>query len=384
MERHLEAGSPATETVRVRWPSKQVESDTGIQRESALNDNTVLGAVTLREVANEAGVHVSTASRALNPETRSIVNDKTARRVVAAAERLGYRPHPLARGLRTNRTLTVGITVPDLLNPIFPVLYAGAEASLSQEGYLLMVGASDDPANPITASGVLLDRQVDGLIMANAHIRSSLPRTASNQPVPTVLVNRTADTIDAPSIACDDHAGIGLIVRHLIELGHTAIGHVAGPQHISTGVIRRQAFVTWMRGEGREVPPDLIVDTKGFHIDEGRKACERLLESGAHFTAIVAANDLIALGCYDALAERGLRIPDDVSVTGFNDMVFIGRVHPPMTTVSVPYYDMGALAGQVMLSMLTPEGGEAGTRPASTRLRPYLEVRGSTAPAAAS
>ena len=338
----------------------------------------MLGAVTLREVAREAGVHVSTASRALNPETRSIVNDKTARRVVAAAERLGYRPHPLARGLRTNRTLSVGITVPDLLNPIFPVLYAGAEASLSQGGYLLLVGASDEPAKPIRGSGILLDRQVDGLIMANAHIRSSLPLKAPNQPMPTVLVNRTADTIDAPSIACDDHAGIGLIVRHLIELGHTAIAHVAGPQHISTGVIRKQAFVASMRGEGREVPADLIVDTKGFHIDEGRKACERLLESGARFTAIVAANDLIALGCYDALAERRLRVPEDVSVTGYNDMVFIDRVHPPMTTVSVPYYDMGALAGQVMLALLASRDGESSTLPTSSLLRPHLEIRGST------
>ena len=139
-----------------------------------------------------------------------------------------------------------------------------------------------------------------------------------------------------------------------------------------------------MRGEGREVPADLIVDTKGFHIDEGRKACERLLESGAHFTAIVAANDMIALGCYDALAEWGLRVPDDVSVTGFNDMVFIDRVHPPMTTVSVPYYDMGALAGRIMLSLLASKDGEASTFPTSNLLRPHLVIRGSAARAPAS
>ena len=341
----------------------------------------MLGAVTLLHVAAEAGVHVSTASRALNPETRSIVNDNTARRVIAAAKRLGYRPHPLARGLRTNRTFTVGITVPDLLNPVFPLLYAGAEASLSQEGYLLLVGASDDPTNPIAESRILLDRQVDGLIMANAYIRSRLPKKAPSQAVPTVLVNRMADTIDAPSIACDDRAGIGLIVRHLIELGHTDIAHIAGPQTISNGVIRKQAFVARMRSEGWEAPPELIVEADGFQIDDGRKACERVLESGVHFTAIVAANDLIALGCYDALAERGIRVPDDVSVTGFNDMVFIDRVHPAMTTVSVPYYDMGAIAGQMMLSLLKSKDGGAAL-PTSSRLRPHLEVRSSTAPPA--
>lgn len=342
----------------------------------------MLRSVTLREVADAAGVHLSTASRALNPATRSIVNDRTVRRVVAAAERLGYRPHLLARSLRTNRTLTVGIIVPDLLNPVFPLLYAGAEAGLSRSGYSLLVAAGDDPANPIAVSWILLDRQVDGLIMANAHIRSRLPLTAADQPVPTVLVNRTADTIEAPSITCDDHAGIGLIVRHLIELGHTDIVHIAGPQNISNGVIRKQAFVAWMRSEGREPPPELIVETNGFHIDEGRTACERVLESGAPFTAIVAANDLIALGCYDALAERGIRVPDDVSVTGFNDMVFIDRVHPPLTTVSVPFYDMGALAGRVMLSLLRSEDDGADTLPTSARLRPHLEIRGSTAPVA--
>ena len=207
-----------------------------------------------------------------------------------------------------------------------------------------------------------------------------MPQTASNQPVPTVLVNRTTDSIDAPSIACDDHAGIGLIIRHLVELGHTAIAHVTGPQDISNGLIRRQAFVAWMDSEGLETPPELIVETNGFHTNQGRMACERLLDSGARFTAIVGANDLIALGCYDALAERGIKVPDDVSVTGFDDMAFIDRVNPPMTTVSVPFYEMGALAGQVMLSLLTSDSSGAATLPTSTRLRPHLETRGSTAP----
>ncbi|MDJ0496845.1 MAG: LacI family DNA-binding transcriptional regulator [Acidimicrobiia bacterium] len=349
-----------------------------------MKDDTVLSSVTLREVADEAGVHYSTASRALNPATRSIVNAKTAKKVLAAAERLGYRPHPLARGLRTNRTLTIGMAVPDLLNPVFPQLYAGAEASLRDQGYWLLVGAGDDCGTPKSASRILIDQHVDGLIVANAHIHSTLPQNPTNQTAPTVLVNRTTDTIDAPSVACDDHAGIGLVVRHLVELGHTDIAHIAGPQFISNGVIRRQAFVAWMHSSGLETPPELIVETDGFHIDEGRRACERLLDSGARFTAIVGANDLMALGCYDVLAERGIRVPHDVSVTGFDDMAYIDRVHPAMTTVSVPFYEMGALAGEVMLTLLTSEDSGAGTLPTSTRLRPHLEVRDSTAPPAVS
>ncbi|MCP3993660.1 MAG: LacI family transcriptional regulator [bacterium] len=341
-----------------------------------------LTSITLREVARDAGVHISTASRALNPETRSIVNDKTAKRVLAAAERLGYRPHPLARGLRTNRTLTIGITVPDLLNPVFPLLFAGAETTLRERGYSLLVGAGDDPANPIAASGFLIDRHVDGLIMANAHIHSTLPQTASNQPVPTVLVNRTTDSIDAPSIAADDHAGIGLLVRHLAELGHRDIAHITGPQDISNGQIRLQAFVAWMHGESLETPPGLTIETTGFHVDDGRIACEKLLASGRRFTAIVAANDLIALGCYDALARHGINVPGDVSVTGFDDMAFIDRVSPPLTTVRVPFYEMGALAGSTILSLIAAPDNATDGISTTTRLRPQMKLRASTGPPA--
>ena len=216
--------------------------------------------------------------------------------------------------------------------------------------------------------------------MANAHIHSSLPQTVSNQPVPTVLVNRTTDAIDAPSIACDDHAGIGLVVRHLVELGHTRIAHVTGPQDISNGQIRRQAFVAWMNSEGLNTPPELVVETTSFHVEDGRKACEHLLASGAHFTAIVAANDLIALGCYDVLAEHAIDVPGDISVTGFDDMAFIDRVSPPLTTVRVPFYEMGALAGSTILSLLSAPGDGPSSLPTSTRLRPELKVRSSTGP----
>ena len=210
-------------------------------------------------------------------------------------------------------------------------------------------------------------------------VYATVPPAAASQGTPTVLVNRTSDAIDAPSIACDDHVGIGLIVRHLVELGHTAIAHIAGPQDISNGLIRRQGFVAWMHSEGLETPSELMIETDGFHTEEGRKACEHLLDSGVHFTAIVAANDLMALGVYDVLTERGLRVPDDVSVTGFDDMVFIDRVNPPLTTVAVPFYEMGAIAGQAMLALVTSEDEGANALATSTRLRPHLVVRGSTA-----
>lgn len=337
--------------------------------------------ITLKDVAREAGVHVSTASRALNPVTRSVVNVETAGRVLAVAERLGYRPHPLARGLRTNQTLTIGMIVPDLTNPLFPPIYAGAEAGLRAEGYSLLIGNDDD--DPVKAKAVmaaLLERRVDGLILATAHLDFALPSALNREMVPTVLVNRTTDSMAFPAIIGDDDAGIGLVVRHLADLGHTAIAHVTGPTRFSTGRTRNRAFTRWMEHEGLVADPALVVEAEAFRTEAGRVACRRLLESGVPFTAIVAGNDLIALGCYDALAERGLDVPGDVSVTGYNDMTFIDRVNPPLTTVSLPYVEMGAAAARVLLAMLAFDEWEHGEVDNLTKLDPSLVVRASTGP----
>lgn len=333
--------------------------------------------VTLRDVAAEAGVHVSTASRALNPETRSIVNEETAIRVLEVAERLGYRPHPLARGLRTNRTMTVGMVVPDLMNPLFPPIYAGADSVLGDLGYSVLVGTDDDdPDRSRSVITALLERRVDGLILANAHRGFALP--SWRESVPAVLVNRSLEGDAFPAIVGDHHAGVGLIVRHLADLGHAEIAHVAGPQQLSTGVARLEGFLSAMEREGLQMSDASIVEAAMFRVDAGRVACRELLDSGARFTAIVAGNDLIALGCYDVLAEHGLSIPNDVSITGYNDLAFIDRVDPPLTTVSVPYREMGAVAARFLLDRFG-DGQEATPPYSPVELAPKLVVRESTA-----
>lgn len=335
-------------------------------------------AVTLREVAAEAGVHVSTASRALNPETRSVVNEETAVRVLEVAERLGYRAHPLARGLRTNRTLTIGMVVPDLMNPLFPPIYAGADSVLGDLGYSVLVGTDDDdPDKSRSVIIALLERRVDGLILANARRGFALP--SWREQVPTVLVNRSVESNAFPAIVGDHGEGIGLVVRHLADLGHTDIAHIAGPQGLSTGVSRLAGFEAAMTDRGLDVRAELIVESAMFRTDAGRAACQRLVDSGAPFTAIVAANDLIALGCYDVLADAGLSIPSDVSVTGYNDLAFIDRVSPPLTTVSVPYQEMGAAAARQLLDLLSDEGDDESPY-SPVELPPDLVIRASTAP----
>jgi LacI family transcriptional regulator len=221
----------------------------------------------------------------------------------------------------------------------------------------------------------LAERRVDGLILASAHRDAEVLSE-----IPTVLVNRTTESKEFPAIVGDDRAGIGLVVRHLAGLGHTAIAHVAGPQDLSTGVARRVAFVEAMAAKGLDVPTDAVVEAAAFRTDDGRRACEGLLDSGVEFTAIVAGNDLIALGCCDALAGRGILVPAEVSVTGYNDMTFIDRVAPPLTTVAVAYREMGATAARTLLISIA-EGGEPKPHD-PVLLPPELVIRVSTAPPA--
>src|SRR5919106_2841626 len=182
---------------------------------------------TLRDVARLAGVHPATASRALNEETRSLVNEETARRVLRAAEAVGYRPNPIARGLKTNRSYTIGVLIPDLTNPLFPPIVRGIEDTLGQAGYTALLANSDnDPDKERLHFETMKDRQVEAFIMATAERDHPLIEDAIAQDVPIVLVNRTVDSSRAFAVITDDRRGTALAVKHLVDLGHTRIAHI--------------------------------------------------------------------------------------------------------------------------------------------------------------
>jgi len=335
------------------------------------------GPATLRDVARVAGVHPGTVSRALNPQTRGLVNERTARRVLAAAEELGYRPNPIARGLRTNRSNTIGVLVPDLMNPLFAAVVRGIEDGLREAGYTPLIANTDNDAErERVAYEAMSARQVDGFIAATARRDHWLLADRGESGPKLVLVNRRVDSDAIPAVTGDDHEGVRLAVQHLAELGHRRIAHLAGSQTLYTGWSRHQGFCDGMRASGLEVDEGLIVFSDAFTEREGARCCGQLLERRRDFTAIVAGNDLLALGCYDALEARGLRCPEDVSVVGYNDMPFVDRFRPPLTTVRVPHYELGATAAELMLEQLR----ERGARPRQLLLAPKLVVRSSTAP----
>lgn len=331
---------------------------------------------TLRDVADAAGVHAATASRALNPETRRLVNADTARRVLKAAETLGYQPNPIARSLKTAKSRTIGLVLPDLTNPLFPPIVRGIEDVLGPAGYsALIVNTDNDPAREEALVASLRSRHVEGLIVATALLDHPLLKKLHEQGVRMVLVNRRSEGIDAPCITPDDAAGVALAVKHLAGLGHTRIAHLAGPEATSTGVIRANAFRNAVRDHGLDDDPTLIVSCDYWSEEEGARALRQLLDAGAEFTAVVAGNDLIALGCYDVFAERGISCPRDMSVVGFNDMPFLDKMRPPLTTVAVPHHQIGVEAARMLLELF-----HESDRPTRSVLLPLsLVVRGSTA-----
>jgi LacI family transcriptional regulator len=341
----------------------------------AVRPETGSARVTLRDVARLADVHPGTASRALNEQTRSLVNDETARRVLEAAEQLGYRPNPIARGLKTNRSYTVGVLIPDLTNPLFPPILRGIEDRLEEDGYTPLIANTDnDPERERIDWHAMRARQVDGIVAATARRDHELLDEMLGSGIPLVLVNRRAQDGRVPSATADDAKGIHLAVAHLAGAGHTRIGHIAGPLELSTGMDRYEGFHQAMRSAGLKPDPDLIAVSSAFTEAEGATACRELLGRDGGLTAIVAANDLIALGCYDVFEEEGIDCPGQISVTGFNDMPFADRFRPPLTTIRIPHYEIGTAAAQLMLERLREGDG----KPVEVRLEPTLVVRESS------
>lgn len=332
--------------------------------------------VKLGDVAKRVGVHPSTASRVLNPKTRDMVSPALAQRVLSVANEMGYSPNPFALGLRTQRSHAVGVMIPDLSNPVFPPIILGIERVLEEAGYTAILANSDIRADHDRAILEKLKvRQVDGLILATAHREDPVIEECLAEHVPLVLVNRTIDGDNAFSVINDDAWGMALAVGHMVEQGHTRIAYLSGSQTLSTGYARHQGFVNAMRENNLEPDDDLIEFCDAFTMEAGSKAMGRLLARSPDFTAVITANDLLALGCYDAFAERGLRCPDDISITGVNDMPFSDKFSPPLTTVRIPLDDMGAETAKMLLQIIQDPSAE----PKTVKLKPQLIVRSSTA-----
>jgi LacI family transcriptional regulator len=329
----------------------------------------------MQDVADAAGVHRSTASRALNPETAWRISPDVVQRITEAAERLGYRRDLVAASLRNSRTRLVGVIVPDLGNPVFAPILAGIEEALAKQGYSVLIANADAGADHgLQALEGLLARRAEGIILATASDSDPLLARCIDDGVATVLVNRADTQQRLPSATPNDREGMRLAVRHLVELGHRRIAHLAGPQDISTGRLRLEGFRMAMHEAG--LAPAAITPALGYTREAGQVATDQLLAEAPEVTAIAAANDLLALGAYLAAVSRGLACPADLSVTGHNDMPLVDMAQPPLTTVRISHCQIGRESARLLLERInTPDAPIAQVRTA-----PELVQRASTAP----
>jgi LacI family transcriptional regulator len=330
---------------------------------------------TIKDVAEKCGVHPSTVSRALSPVMSHLVAPAVAKRIRAAAAALGYQPNVTAAGLRTGRSGLIGVLAPDIADPGFPPILSGVTETLAAAGYAtIVVDVGPDPARQQELVDKLIARGVDGLVLATVALDDPVVGHCLAASIPVVLVNRSDGGRRLPAVVTDDEAGMQLAVDHLVGLGHISIGHIAGPQDVSTGALRRAGFKAAAARAGLSARDIMIEIAPAYSREQGRLAALRLLDRKTRPTAIVAANDLLALGIYDALAARDLHCPTDVSVVGHNDMPYVDMLSPPLTTVRIAQRSMGNQAARLLLD----EIADPTARRARVVLEPKLIVRGST------
>ena len=328
---------------------------------------------TIRDVANYVGVHHSTVSRALNPDQKRRISPAVAREIEKAAEKLGYYPNIAASSLKLNKSFVVGVLIPDITNPVFPPMIRGIQDVVEADGYTVITASTDDDVEKERdAFKMMRGRSIDGIIIATAHLDDPIVEICIEDHIPVVLVNRTVRSDNVNAVIVDEAYGVSAALDHLVGLGHKRIAHVAGHERTSTGCERLKAFQDYMKIH--DLDPALVLKTEKFTIDEGFSACEELLKRDALFTAILASNDLIAMGCIDSLKKAGKRVPEDVSIIGGNDIPFLSRMVPALTTNRIPKYEMGSQAAGLLLNLIAGIVGN----PVVIRMQPKLIVRNST------
>ena len=322
----------------------------------------------LRDVAAAAGVDPSVVSRVLSGDGRLSVRPETRSRVLDAATRLDYRPNRAARTLKTARTMALGMVVPDLANPAYSLIALGAEEQAAAAAYALVVirGSVRDRLGD-------LEGRVDGLLIADA-TSDVLYRRELFGGLPAVLVNRR-EPGEIPSVIVDDEVGSELAVRHLTSLGHRRIGHVAGPQNADTARRRLSGYRLALAEARIEHAPELVVEAS-YDEASASVAAAQLLALDPRPTGLFVANIRLAIGTIATTHRLGLRIPEDLSIVGFDDLPLAAYLNPPLTTVRMPLVELGE---QAVESLLIEIGGGHAEN-ATVAIPPELVVRATAAP----
>ncbi|HEX7555370.1 MAG TPA: LacI family DNA-binding transcriptional regulator, partial [Leptolinea sp.] len=303
-------------------------------------------AVTLHELAKAAGCSISTVSRALT-SSQHPVNDATRERILALADQMGYRPNMTARGLKTDRTFTIGLIVYNIASPFTPVLIRGIQEYLKQRDYFSIIISTDwDSDLESEAVHQLISRSIDGIIFVESW-RDESNNTLDLANKPYVFVYRLFNGSYANSVIVDDRYGATLAVEHLVKLGHRRIAFINGPHDWDASKDRLAGYQDVLAQYG--ISCDLsLVEEGNWEVQSGYQAAKKFLMMQARPTAIFAANDLMALGAIYAVQDACLNVPKDIAVVGYDDRDITSFSKPTITTVCPPSFEMGQLAAQLI------------------------------------
>jgi DNA-binding LacI/PurR family transcriptional regulator len=324
----------------------------------------------IREVARLAKVSTATVSRTINGSDK--VTPKTKERVQRAIEELKFYPNTWARALGSGRSSLFGLIISDITNPFFPELVKSFEDIAVQHGQeVLVANTSYDPARMEICVSRMLQRKVDGVAIMTSEMEERLITEFESRDIPLVFLDTGLVRALASNIVVDYAAGVEAAMEHLAQLGHEEIAFIAGPATLRSARIRREAYLRSMerRGLGHGT-----IEQGNHQVMEGHEAMARLLD-GRRPTAVLASNDMTAIGALGAIHERGLRVPADISIAGFDDIAISAFTHPALTTVRLSREEIARLAFRALYAS---RDGVAG---AEFTVKPALVVRRSTGPA---
>jgi len=324
---------------------------------------------TIKDVAELARVHPSTVSRVINNDSR--ISEKTKEKVILIINKLGYTPNALARGLKTKRTYTLGILIPDITNPFFAEIARGVEDAANKNNFNVILCNTDDKLKKErTYLQILRGKRVDGLILGTAHIKDKSILELEREKFPYILVSRNIEGLDKNCIIVDDVEGGMMATEYLIKLGHRRIAHITGPLKTRSALNRLEGYKLALK-KYEIAYRDELVGEGDFKIKGGYQIMKKFLKLTEPPAAIFAANDLLALGAMQAIQKKSFHVPEDFSVVGFNDIELASFVYPALTTIRQPMLEMGAIAVKMLLRII--EEGEFNQR--KIVLKPKLIIR---------
>jgi LacI family transcriptional regulator len=306
-------------------------------------------AASIKDVAREAGVSIATVSRVLNGI--DVVNEDTKKKVLEVIEKLDYRPNILARSLKTQKSSTIGIIIPDISNPVYPEIVRGAEDVASIYNYNIMLCNTDlDLDREKESFNVLREKMVDGVIYMSNSLESDIKNTIKSMEIPTVLVDTIDSEKNLPSVAIDSYGASYDAVKYLIDKGNKTIAYIGYHEEKSSEYSRIYKGYKKALGESLTLDSSLVY-FGSLKAEDGYKGINEILNY-KKVDAVFCANDEIAMGAINALRERGIQVPAEVDVMGFDDISLASIYHPKLTTVAKPLYDMGSVAMRLLIKII--------------------------------